>query len=270
MRKSTLFKSKIKNKDSNILNKKSITNDNIEVVLSCAILLFLWEIVAIKINNDIYLPTIGQIIESLKDIVSNQKFYLDVLYSISRGSISFFIAIIVSVVCGLLAYTSRLFKNFIKPINVVASAIPTMVLIILALIWFDKNKASFIVGFLIVFPILYEAVLDAMMRIDKGIIEMANLYDISVKDKILKIYIPAIKIQISGILVSTYSLALKVVIAGEVYSQPKYGMGAMIQVEKINFNTTAIFSWLIVIVSIFIILDKISKAIERKLYIWKR
>lgn len=270
MRKSTLFKSKMKNKDSHILNEKDTKSDNMEVVLSCAILLFLWEIVAIKINNDIYLPTIGQTIGSLKEIVLNQKFYFDVLYSVSRCIFSFVGAIIVSSLFGLLGYNSRLFRNFIKPINALASSIPTMVLIILALIWFDKDKAPFIVGFLIVFPILYDAVLDAMMKIDKGIIEMASLYEVSIKDKILKIYIPAIKIQLSGILVSTYSLALKVVIAGEVYSQPKYGMGAMIQVEKINFNTTGIFAWLIVIVSIFIILDKISKKIERKLYIWKR
>ncbi|MGL4914116.1 MAG: ABC transporter permease [Romboutsia sp.] len=270
MKKSTLFKSKMKHSDNYILNKKIFRNDNVEVVLSCAILLFLWQIVAIKIDNDIYIPTIGQVIESLKEIVLNHKFYLDVLYSIGRCVFSFLGAVIVAVLFGLLGYTSRLFRNFIKPINAIASSIPTMVLIILSLIWFDKDKSSFIVGFLIVFPILYEAVLDAMMRIDKGIIEMANLYEVSIKDKTLKIYIPAIKIQLSGILVSTYSLALKVVIAGEVYSQPKYGMGAMIQVEKMNFNTTAIFAWLIVIVSIFIILDKISKMIERRLYIWKR
>lgn len=270
MKKSTLFKSKIEQHNKYISNKKEIITDNIEVVLSCAILLFLWQIAAIKIDNDIYLPTIGQVIISLKEIVLSQKFYLDVLYSISRCIFSFLGAIIVSVLFGLLGYNSRLFRNFIKPVNAVASSIPTMVLIILALIWFDKDKASFIVGLLIVFPILYDAVLDAMMRIDKGIIEMANLYEVSIKHKILRIYIPAIKIQLSGILVSTYSLALKVVIAGEVYSQPKYGMGAMIQVEKMNFNTTGIFAWLIVIVLIFIVLERASKIIERRLYIWKR
>lgn len=270
MKKSTLLQSKMEKNKCTLNNKSIFNNDKMEVVLSCAILLFLWQIVAIKINNDIYLPTVGQVLESLKEILLTKKFYLDVIYSISRCLFSFLGAIVISIVFGILAYVSRLFRNFLKPINSLASSIPTMVLIILALIWFNKENASFIVGFLIVFPILYEAVLAALMGIDKGIIEMANLYEISFKDKVSKIYLPAIKIHISGIIVSTYSLALKVVIAGEVYSQPKYGMGAMIQVEKINFNTTAIFAWIIVIVFISIVLDRFSKMLERRLYIWKR
>lgn len=270
MKKSSLLKSKINIKPWQLNLEKILSNDKMEVVLSCAILLFLWQIVAVKINNDIYLPTIGQVIESLREIVSSSKFYLDVLYSIFRCLFSFICASLLAIILGIFAYASRLFRNFLKPLNSLATSIPTMVLIILALIWFNKEKASFIVGFLIVFPILYDAVLSALMGIDKNVIEMVSLYKVDFKDKILKIYLPAIKIQLSGILVSTYSLALKVVIAGEVYSQPKYGMGAMIQVEKINFNTPAIFAWIIVIVSISMILDKISKIIERRLYIWKR
>lgn len=46
-----------------------------------------------------------------------------------------------------------------------------------------------------------------------------------------------------GILISTFSLAFKVVIAGEVHGQPKYGIGAAVQIEKVNFNTVKIFAW---------------------------
>lgn len=270
MKKSTLLKSKIEMKKYVLEIKKIFSSDKMEVALSCAILLFLWEIVAIKIDNDIYLPTIGQVLANLKDIIYTQKFYLDVVYSITRCTFSFLGSMVLAIILGVLAYLSRLFRNFLKPINALAASIPTMILIILSLIWFSKERAAFIVGFLIVFPILYDAVLSSMVGIDKGIIEMADLYNVSLKDKVLKIYIPSIRIHLSGIVVSTYSLALKVVIAGEVYSQPKYGMGAMIQVEKINFNTTGIFSWLIVIVTIFIILDKLSSILERRLYVWKR
>lgn len=270
MKKSTLLKSKIEMNKYTLELKKVFSSDKMEVVLSCAILLFIWEIVAIKIDNDIYIPTIGQVLANLKDIISNPKFCLDVVHSITRCIFSFIGAMVLAIMLGVLAYLSRFFRNFLRPINALTASIPTMVLIILALIWFSKERASFIVGFLIVFPILYDAVLSSMVGIDRGIIEMADLYNVSLKDKILKIYIPSIRIRISGILVSTYSLALKVVIAGEVYSQPKYGIGAMIQVEKINFNTTGIFSWLIVIVTIFIILDKLSSILERRIYVWKR
>ena len=40
--------------------------NKIQVALSCVILLFLWEIIALKINNDIYLPTLEQVFKSYK------------------------------------------------------------------------------------------------------------------------------------------------------------------------------------------------------------
>ena len=50
----------------------------------------------------------------------------------------------------------------------------------LALIWFNKNNAPYIVGFTVVFPILYDSILGAITGIDKSIIEMANIYKINI------------------------------------------------------------------------------------------
>lgn len=99
---------------------------------------------------------------------------------------------------------------------------------------------------------------------------MADLYKIGQKNKILKIYLPAIKFSLISILSSTISLGFKIVIAGEVYGQPLYGIGAMIQSEKVNFNTTAIFAWIIIIVVISFILNQFEKLLVRRSFIWKR
>ena len=53
------------------------------------------------------------------------------------------------------------------------------------MIWFNKNNAPFIVGFAIVFPVLYDTVLSSLVSIDKNILEMAKLYKISLKDRII-------------------------------------------------------------------------------------
>ena len=104
-----------------------------------------------------------------------------------------------------------------------------------------------------VFPVLYDAVLGSINNLDKSILEMANLYKVRKIDKILKIYLPAIKFSLISILSSTISLAFKIVIAGEVYGQPLYGIGAMIQNEKVNFNTRASFAWMIITVIILLV-----------------
>ena len=158
----------------------------------------------------------------------------------------------------------------LKPFNALIQSIPNMVLIVLALIWFDKNNAPYIVGFCVVFPILYDSVLGSMTAIDKDIIEMANIYKVSTIDKILKIYIPSIVFRLVPIMISTLSLGFKVVIAGEVHGQPKYGIGTMVQIEKINFNTSGIFAWLVVILIISLILELMKQFILRRAFVWKR
>ncbi|RDY25853.1 ABC transporter permease subunit [Romboutsia weinsteinii] len=257
-------------KEFTLLKSRGSRSDKLEVALSCVILLFLWQIIAWKINNEIYLPTIGQVLSSILEIIKADKFYMDIILSIGRCIFSFIIALILSMIFGIVAYLSRGFRNFLRPINALASSIPTMVLVVLALIWFDKDNAPFIVGIAIVFPILYDSVLGAITNIDKNILEMAKLYNISLRGKILNIYLPAIKLRLASILLSSFSLALKVIIAGEVHGQPNYGIGTRIQIEKVNFNTSGIFAWIVIILIISVILDVVQKVMLRRSFIWKR
>ena len=256
-----------------IINKKIKLHkdtNKIQVALSCVILLFLWEAVALKINNDIYLPTLEQVCLSMKEIIFEEGFILNVFSTISRCILSFLIALVASFILGIISYTSNIFKNFLMPITSLARSIPNMVLIVLTLIWFNKESAPYIVVFIMVFPVLYDAVLGSINNIDKSILEMANLYKVRKIDKILKIYLPAIKFSLISILSSTISLAFKIVIAGEVYGQPLYGIGAMIQNEKVNFNTRAIFAWIIIIVLISSLLNFIEKLLLRRAFLWRR
>ncbi|MDU4935245.1 MAG: ABC transporter permease subunit [Peptostreptococcaceae bacterium] len=257
-------------KGFSIKENKDQQIDKIEMAFSCVVLLLLWQIITLKIDNDIYLPTINQVLYSMKEIIFSSRFYLDVIFSISRCLFSFFTAIVAALTLGIISYINRFIRNFLKPITVITQSIPTMIVIVLSLIWFDKDNAPFIVGFAMVFPILYESILDSILSIDKGILEMANLYKIGLNNKVLKIYVPSIKFRIISILGSTFSLALKVVIAGEVYGQPKYGMGTQIQLEKMNFNTPGIFAWIFIVVIISFLLEYCQKPLLRRGFIWKR
>ena len=97
---------------------------------------------------------------------------------------------------------------------------------------------------------------------------MARIYEVSMFDKLNKIYIPTIKFYIMNIFVSTFSLTFKVVIAGEVHGQPKFGIGSQIQLEKVNFNTTGIFAWILIIILISYISEVINTKLNKMTYRW--
>ena len=244
-------------------------NKRSQIFLGAIVLLIIWEIVAIKINKDIYLPRIEDVLFSMLEIIKSPEFIKNSLSTLYRTLVSFAGALILSVILGVLSFMYPFFRNILTPLNSIGKTIPTMILVLLALIWFDKDKAPFIVGFAIVFPILYEGIFNSLKDIDKKILEMCKIYKVPQKEKIKKIYIPVIKFYIMSILISTFSLAFKVVIAGEVHGQPKYGIGTAVQIEKVNFNTVGIFAWIVIIAFISILFEYINKKLLKRVYRWK-
>ncbi|EKQ53809.1 MULTISPECIES: ABC transporter permease subunit [unclassified Clostridium] len=228
----------------------------------------LWQLIAIIINNDIYIPRIEQVVGAIKDIFIGGDSLKVIFSSLYRTTISYILALIFSMILGVLGAVYPFFKYLMEPVNSFSKTIPTMVLVVLSLVWFDKDKTPFIVGFAIIFPILYEGIRNNLMQIDKKIIDMTTIYEVSLNDKIKKIYIPVMKFYFMSIFVSTFSLTFKVVIAGEVYGQPKFGIGSQIQIEKVNFNTSGIFAWIIIIVFISLILEIINRVLKNKIYRW--
>lgn len=243
--------------------------DKLYNLLSYMVFIIVWEIVATVINNEIYLPKVMDIGKSIALIITERDFIKIILSTFYRTILSYGIALIMAIIFGVLSFTCPLFYYLFNPINSFFKTIPTLVLIVLALVWFDKNKAPYIVGLAIVFPILYEGIRNSFNEIDKNIMDMIKIYEVNFKDKLIKIYLPKIKFYLISILVSTFSLAFKVVIAGEVHGQPQYGIGSQIQIEKVNFNTSGIFAWIMIIVLISIIFEIINILLRKRVYRWK-
>jgi len=239
-------------------------------LLSCLFFIGLWQLIAVITDNDIYIPRIQQVIESIKIVFMEQNFLKVILSSLYRTILSYILALIFSMILGVLSAVYPFFQYLMQPINSFAKTIPTMVLVVLLLVWFDKDITPFAVGFAIIFPILYDGVKNNIMQIDKRIIDMTKIYEVSLKDKIKKIYFPVMKFYFMSILVSTFSLTFKVVITGEVYGQPKFGIGSKIQLEKVNFNVSGIFAWIVIIVIISIFLEIINKLLRKKIYRWAK
>lgn len=238
-------------------------------LISCLFFICLWQVIAVIINNDIYIPKIEQVITATKEIIIDSNFFKVILSSFYRAILSYVLALGLSMILGVLSIVYPFFRYLMIPLNSLAKTIPTMVLVVLALVWFNKDKAPFVVGFAITFPIIYEGVRNSLTQIDKKIIDMTKIYEVCLIDKIKKIYFPIMKFYFMSIFVSTFSLTFKVVIAGEVHSQPKYGIGSQIQLEKVNFNTPGIFAWIFIIVLISLAFELINKLLKKKIYRWQ-
>ncbi|MBD7913718.1 ABC transporter permease [Clostridium sp. Sa3CUN1] len=237
--------------------KTSSMKDNKLIFISIILIILLWGVLANVINNDIYLPRINKVLKEIVVIVIKNDFIKNIGYSLLRGGASFFIALVLAIFLGIVSGFNKIAYNFFYPINSILKSIPTIAFILIALIWVNKNYAPYLIGIVIAFPILYESVINSILNSNKNLEEMMNSFNLGFLTKLFNLHIQFIIISISQIATSVFSLVFKVVIAGEVFGQPNYGIGTAIQKEKINFSTSGIFAWIIIVAVLCFIIDKI-------------
>lgn len=228
--------------------------------ISKLILLGLWVILSEIIDNEVIFPTLGSTLKSLIEIVKTPDFISIIASSLLRSLVGFLISLFLAVLTGILSSISKFFYNVMIPILNFLGSVPTMAIIILALIWLNNEIVPMFVGFIMIFPILYETVQKGILNVDKKILEICKLYKVRRITLIKDIYIPSIFINLSMVFTSALSTNLKMVIAGEALSQPKFAIGSNLQIEKMYLNTAGVFAWIIIILLISKLLSYIMKA----------
>ena len=230
--------------------RKFILKDRKLAIFSKCMIIIVWILLSRFIDNEIIFPTIESTLMSLIAIIKGENFLSIIKFSLLRSLIGFLISLFLAMLIGILSSISKIIYNLMTPILNFLSSVPTMAIIILALIWLNNEFAPMFVGFIMVFPILYETVLNGILNINKNIIEMAELYKVDKLTIIKNIYLPSVFRNLSLVFNSTLGINLKMVIAGEVLAQPKYAIGSNLQLQKTYLNTSGVFAWIIIILLI--------------------
>lgn len=234
------------------------------LIISVSIIILIWQVVAITVDNQLLLPSFFYVLSDIYKIVIKENFISLIFSSIFRCLKSFIISLLIASILSILSYFNKFIYNLLYPIIIFIKAVPTMAFIVLVLIWTSKDYAPIIIGIIISLPIFYDAILNSLLDIDKELLHMCKVYGISKADKIIVIMIPTILIEIRKVVASTLSLIFKVVISGEVYAQPKYGIGSIIQFEKMQLNTSSIIAWMIIITLIVYFFEFLIEKVFKK------
>ncbi|HZJ98642.1 MAG TPA: ABC transporter permease subunit, partial [Tissierellaceae bacterium] len=214
-------------------------------VISRISLIILWILLAKTIDNEIIVPKINTTFVSMLEIIKDSDFLNIVTYTILRSLLGFLISLFLAISLGVLSSVSKIVASLMEPVLKLLNSTPTIAIILLALIWLNNEFVPMFVGFLMVFPILFESVLNSILNIDKNIIQMASLYKVSKIGVVKNIYLPNILHNLISIFNSALGINLKMVIGGEVLSQPQYAIGSSLQLERMYLNTPGVFAWII-------------------------
>ena len=226
--------------------KTSISQNRLYTMISIVSIIVLWKFLSVWVDNPIMIPSPKITFFEFIKIIRSQNFIMIVTATLIRVIIGFLISFISALILGILSGFFKPIYYLLRPVIVIQKATPTMAIILLAIIWLKSELAPILVGFLIIFPIIYSTVIQGIESVDANLIEMARVYKLSKVTVMKNIYIPSIKSSLMSIASSTIGLNLKVIIAAEVLSQPSVSIGTSFQIEKSNLNTAGVFAWALV------------------------
>lgn len=224
-------------------------------ILSILSILIIYILLSSLINKAYILPSIVEILISLKNIVFSSSFLMIIFTTIWRTLLGLIISFTIALILAFLAYFNENIRDFMHPIYVLLKTIPNITYIIIALLWLGRDGSAILVSFLVVFPIFYISILNALLNIDESLIELTEMYDVAILYKIRKVYLPLIKNDILTSLSNCCSLGFKVSIMAEILSQVKSGIGKELYFAKANFMMADIIAWTIIIILISSLVD---------------
>jgi len=233
------------------------------LVFSSLFGILIWKAISLGVNREIILPSPESTVLYLFGMLGDALTWKAVGATLRRVLLAFLMNLIAATAAGLASGFSSRFYYALKPLVTVMKAVPTMGVILLSLIWFNSETAVVFVCTLIIFPVLYSAVVSGIHNLDENLLEMHRVFHIRWAKTLRHFVMPSLRPYLIAGVMSGLGLSMKVIIAAEVLSQPGYGIGTMFQVERARLNTTGVFAWSLLVIFLTAGMDILFAALRK-------
>ena len=232
-------------------------------------MLIVWKVLSMYFKSDFILPSPETTFSTTIKLFGDSQFLETVGTTILRGVFGFVLSFILGLGFGIWAGVSPNFNAFLRPILVTVRSIPVIALLLLALIWLNPGLVPVFLAMLTMFPFICTNVIDGIQSVDQNLVQMATFYRVGRGQIIRELYLPAIMPFIISGASSAMGIGWRAIIIGEVLSQPKYGIGTVMQSAQTFLKVDAVIAWTIIAVIISYGFERIIRWSERKIVIWR-
>lgn len=208
----------------------------------------IWGIFSKIIDNDIILPTPLKVFKQVGIQLTSLEALGSIFRTCYRISLGLFMGLVLGVLLGALAHFFKPSKAIIDlPVEFI-KATPIAAITIILLIWISyKSLTSYIVG-LVVGPNIYISVYSSLNSINKEILEMKEVFNVSFLKSLRYIYFEEVKKNLIPVIIISVGMAFKAGISAEVLALIGNSIGEYIYYSKVYLWTTDLLAWTIIIV----------------------
>jgi len=232
--------------------------------LGALALLLVWEFAARSIASEIVLPSPVQVARTAAELFPTARFLAALQATFLRGMASFGISMALGGAVGLACGLSPVFAAALAPALTVIRATPVLAVILLALIWFPSGTVPVFAAVLMAFPVVVADLRQGVLSVDSKLLDMAQLFRLRKRDRLRSVYIPAVAPHLASASHGALGLCWKVVVAGEVLSQPARALGTGMQGARVQLETAEVFAWTLAGILLCALTDAAFKLIQKK------
>lgn len=244
---------------------KKIAENVLYPLLAVGLILAIWAIVAKVKNKPLILPMPDKPITQFFELFSTREFWVSIGGSLWRTLACFSLAFVSAFIFATVGGVFKPFAHTMSPIVSILRSVPTMAVILIAMIWIDADGAPILIGFLVAFPLLYQSIYTSITTVDKSLVEMTKVYKVGIADRVRYLYLPSIAPSLFDVSRSSISLTLKVVIAAEVLAYTKKSIGFSMQSANLTFDVSLLLAWTLTAVVLSFLLEG-AVALLKKLW----
>ena len=250
--------------------KASTTKNNllkkiISALISTTFWVVLWEVLSLTVNRELLLPSPITTGKRLFELASTSVFWKTAGMSLLRIANGFLFGAVTGTLLAILTSASRILSSLFSPIGTVIRATPVASFIILALVWINSSNIPSFISFLMVTPIVWNALKAAILSTDKQLLEAAKAYKFGCFKTIRMVFLPSVAPQYAASLITSLGLAWKSGIAAEVLCHPKLSVGTKLYESQIYLETPDLFAWTSTIIVLSVIMEKVFALVLKRI-----
>lgn len=237
-------------------------------ILNLALFFTVWEVVGRQIDPILFSPP-SRVAGVLIDLVASGELVAATLETLNTLSIGYLLSVAVAIPVGILVALRPTLGRVLDPYLDAIYATPRVVIVPLVILWFGVGYTGrlFLIFLGTVIPILVSTAV-GVRDARPDLVEVARSFGASASQIVRHVQLPAaVPFVASGLRIGAERAVVGVVV-GEIFLELT-GIGGLIQVNAVRFNTAEVLSGVVTIALIGIVFIGILDALEKRVSPWR-
>ena len=224
-----------------------------------------WIAVWAIVGNDSIFPPFSASVKAFFIYFTKGAFWGALGGTFLRVLIAFLLSFILGGGLAFVSYLYPSFASFFAPVVVIIRVLPVFAIVFILLDWTNANIVPILVAFLSLFPMLYTAFSGAFSGVDKNLVEMSNAYNVPMKKRIAKLYLPSIAPFVVKEIGAGLSFGVKLVVSAEVLIQTAKSLGSLVlQTQYLYTELAQTFALVIAVCLVGFLLEWLGSVMASK------